>query len=57
MKPDIKKYVNKENGKKVLKYAEIVGLVYIGTTLAIKTTKFNIHLFAEGKEVTLSRVK
>lgn len=57
MKPDIKKYVNKENGKKVLKYAEIVGLVYIGTVLAIKTTQFNIHLFSEGKEVTLSRVK
>lgn len=55
MKPDIKKYVNKENGKKVLKYAEIVGLVYIGTALAIKSTKFNIHLIVDGEDIGRNR--
>ena len=49
----ITKYVNKENGKKVLKGACIVGLAYVGTVLAIKKTDINIHLFADGKEMAV----
>lgn len=56
MKSKIKKIVNKENGKKVLKGACVVGLSYVGAALAIKCTKFNVHLYAED-DLCLGKLK
>lgn len=46
-----KKIFNKENDKRVLKAVCIVALTYVGATLAIKNTKFNINLMANGEPI------
>lgn len=53
MKNKIKSYINKENAKKVLKIGGLAVLVYGSAALAVKRTRFDIHLFAAGEEVIL----